>query len=125
MAQGTSIQVRGIGELRAALVEADVETQALVATGLASAGETVLGEARSLGVANDDLAGSTVSGYQWRMSGKTIVKVGQSIRATTGQHGAYGAIQMREVLLPARARKQAEVEAKFEALLDVMAAHFN
>jgi hypothetical protein len=51
--------------------------------------------------------------------------VGQSIPRTTGKHGMYGAIQMREVLLPARARKEAEVLAEFEALLDVMAAHFN
>jgi len=46
------------------------------------------------------------------------VAVEQSLRKTTGAHAQYGSLQMRKALLPALARDQTAVEARFEEALD-------
>jgi hypothetical protein len=52
------------------------------------------------------------------------VAVEQSLRKTTGAHPQYGGLQMRKALLPALAKEEPLVEAKFEEALDKVKAIF-
>lgn len=65
----------------------------------------------------------SAAGYRVRVRQRGV-SVEQSLRKTTGQHPEYGALQMREALLPALARKEREIEQGMEEAIDRIADHF-
>lgn len=66
----------------------------------------------------------TAAGYKVAVRQRGI-EVRQSVRKTTGRHPEYGAFQMRNALLPARARNAPEAEREMERALSILAAQFN
>lgn len=52
------------------------------------------------------------------------VAVEQSLRKTTGKRPDWGAVQMKDALLPALEQNERRVEKAFEAALDRVADHF-
>lgn len=52
------------------------------------------------------------------------VSVEQSLRKTTGTRPDFGALQMRQALLPALAEKESAVEDAMEDAIDKVADHF-
>jgi len=53
------------------------------------------------------------------------VSVEQGLRRTTGRRPDYGALQMRDALLPALESKEQDVEREFEHAIDTVVDIFN
>src|SRR5262245_32678945 len=71
-----------------------------------------------------DVDPRSASGYKTRVRQRGIA-VEQSIPKTTGQHPEYGALQMRQALLPALMTNQDDLMDDLERALDVVADRFN
>lgn len=113
-----TVRVKGLRSLLRATDAAGKETKRLVRDELRKTAEPVRDEARRLFSPID--AGSAASyGISVRKVG--TVSVEQRKRRTTGQHPEFGALQMREALLPALASKGDEVVAELDAALERLA----
>ncbi len=66
----------------------------------------------------------SAAGYKVRVRQRGIA-VEQSLRKTTGKRPDYGALQMRNALLPARHDTFEETQVEFEKALDRVADHFD
>ena len=64
----------------------------------------------------------TAAGFKTRVRQKGIA-VEQSLRRTTGKHGAYGAMQMR-YLIGAQRSKQDDMERELERAMDKISREF-
>lgn len=81
---------------------------------LRSIGQLVQRDAAALLAPVDDRSAQAFK-VRVRQSG---VAVEQSLRRTTGDHPEFGALQMREALLPALRKHEDEVTHQINALLD-------
>lgn len=91
-----------------------------VRTALRESGELVRAEAETL---FEPISILSASRYRVRVRQRGV-SVEQSLRKTTGKRPDYGALQMRDALIPARSRKSEETAAEFEHALDRVAAIF-
>jgi hypothetical protein len=113
--------VHGYRQFVRACDRAGKESKTLVRGALREVGEVVrVDAARRF----QQIDARSAAGY--RVSVRTTgVRVVQSLRKTTGTRSDYGALQMRQALLPALSAKEAEVEATFELVTDKIADHFD
>ncbi len=113
MATGT-IRVTGLREFQSKLKKADSSLSKDVKAELKKLGDIVTDDAQTRG-----------SRYQGIGAYKPIVQqkavlVRQSANKVTGLRGDFGALQMRNVLEPALAANEDEVESGFERMLDML-----
>lgn len=109
-----TIKVTGLREFVRACDHSSKAVKSGLRKRLREAGQIVRDEARRLFSPIDE--GSAASfGVSVRQRG---VSVEQRKRKVTGQRPDYGALQMRDALLPARGRKMGEVEQMLERVLD-------
>lgn len=101
------IQYEGLHDLVRALrvLEADVLPE--LKRDMGRVGDVVRDDARRR---FEHIDTKTAGGFETRvrLGGGALVVVGQSLRKTTGKRPDYGARQMTEALLPARAAKRDE-----------------
>jgi len=109
-----TVRVKGLRELQRTLRDADKELRLGVRRELREAGEIVRAEAASLFSDHDP---RSAAGYKVRVRQRGVA-VEQSIGRTTGLRPDYGALQMRDALLPALDAKEEQVVARVELVLD-------
>lgn len=102
-----SIRAEGITGFIHFVERTTIETQWFVHHKLAEVAEPVREEATRLFT---KFSAKSAAGYAIRTDTPGIVDVYQTIPKTTGRHPEWGALQMREALLPALDRKSSEVE---------------
>lgn len=112
------VKVKGLREFLRATDRAGRETKRLVREELRSAAEPVRAEAQRL---FSDVDAGSAAGYAITVRKAGVVAVYQRRRKVTGLRPDYGALQMREALLPALGRKQAQVEARLQRAVDGIA----
>ena len=114
------VRVRGYKEFLRACDHAGKDTKKFVRGAYREVGELVRVEATQL---FDPYDTRSAAGYRVRVRQRGVA-VEQSLRKTTGKRPDYGALQMTEALLPARQRKEHQVEAAFDTAIDKVADHF-
>lgn len=120
MPQAQTLRVKGYREFLRAASRAEKESKKEVRAALREVAEPVRAEAASLFETVDP---RSAAGYRVRVRQRGV-SVEQSLRKTTGKHPEFGALQMREALLPALARKEGEIERGMEDAIDRIADHF-
>jgi hypothetical protein len=115
------VSVRGYRELIRALKTLEPDERRQVRAAFREVGESVRVKAAEL---FQKYSSVSAAGYKVRVRQRGIA-VEQSIRKTTGTRPDYGALQMRQALLPARADTYAHTQAEFEKALDKVVEHFN
>lgn len=115
-----AIRVKGYREFVRACNKSTKEVKTGLRKRLRDAGRLVQEEARSLFSRYD--AGSA-SGFRVRVRQRGVA-VEQSNRRVTGKRPDYGALQMREALIPGRAKRMPEVERELERILDDVSHNF-
>jgi hypothetical protein len=115
-----TLRVEGLTPFLRATARAEKETKKQVRGALKEAGDVVKIEASSRFQRFDH---KTAEGFRTRVR-QTGVSVEQSLRRTTGTRPDYGALQMREALLPAMEEKSREVEDTFNDAMDKVADTF-
>ena len=121
MAAPTTLRVKGVRELVRAADAAGKETKKLVRDRLRQIAEPVLADARSKLARYDERSASRL-GISVRRTGS--VSVEQRLRATTGARPDFGALQMREALVPALDENTDRIERDFEQAVDDIADVF-
>jgi hypothetical protein len=116
-----TLAVRGYRDLMRGLQTADREQKRKTRAVFRHVGDTVRTDASSRFAPVD---ARSAAGYRTRVRQRGIA-VEQSIPRSTGLHPEYGALQMREALLPALMTNQDELERGIERALDQVCAHFN
>jgi hypothetical protein len=109
-----TVVVHGHRELIKALRTMDKDVAKGIREELRSAGQIVQREAASLLA---PVSPRSAAGYRVRVRQRGVA-VEQSIGRTTGEHPEFGALQMREALLPSLERRAPDVERKLESMLD-------
>ncbi len=118
---GETVRVHGLREFVRAADRAGAESKKAVRTTLRQVGEDVRQDAQQRFSSID---ARSAAGY--RVSVRTTgVFVVQSLRKTTGLRPDYGALQMRQALLPALENADAKIAERFEVALDKIADHFD
>ena len=120
MAAEYEVVVRGYKEFLRASQHAIPESRAEVRRAFREVGEFVRVRAEEL---FQPYSSVSASGYRVRVRQRGIA-VEQSLRKTTGKRPDYGALQMREALLPARHDTYARTQQEFELALDRVADYF-
>lgn len=120
MAGGT-IRVRGYRETMRAFRGASRQTRKVVRERLKSAAEPVRAEAEQRFRPVD--AGSA-AGFRVAVRSRGVA-VEQPLKRTTGKRPDFGAMQMRDALIPALDVKSGEVERKLDKALDEIADYFD
>lgn len=111
-----TVRVQGLRELQAAFRKMDKELSKELRDNLREAGKIVQQEASSLFSGVD---ARSAAGYKVRVRARGVA-VEQSLGRTTGQHGQYGALQMRKALVPALDNKESAVVDRLEDMLDTL-----
>jgi hypothetical protein len=109
-----TVKVKGLRELDRAFKSMSADLRKELRHELGEAGRIVSDEARRLFAPYD---ARSAMGIRHRLKGGTEVFVEQRKGKTTGQHPEFGDFQMRKALLPARARKRAEVVDRIDRML--------
>lgn len=119
MAQG--VRVKGYRELMRAAARADKETKKKVRETFRRVGDLVKVDARSKFGRYD---ARSAAGFRTvvRQRGVTVE---QRYGRTTGDHPNFGALQMREALIPALDEKDSEIGREFQRAIDEVADHFD
>lgn len=118
---GYTVKVSGLRQFITATDHADRATKKLVRDELRKAAEPVRAEAERLFSRFSPESASTY-GISVRRVGTVTVE--QRRRKTTGDRPDWGALQMREALLPALETEQDEVVSRLEAAVDRIADRF-
>ena len=125
-----TLVVKGVKELLKASKAAGSATNREVRAALRSAGEIVRADAAEW--IKEGWVPPRYGGAEYRARSAAALKVRvrqkgvaveQSLRTTTGQHGQYGAFQMRRLAVGAKV-KEPEVEVEMERALDKIARIF-
>jgi hypothetical protein len=120
MARQGTLVVKGYREFMRACNQGDKETKKYVRGVLREAGDIVRVDATRRFAPVDS---PSAAGYRTRVRQRGVA-VEQSIRKTTGKHPEYGALQMRQALLPALLSNEDAFERGMEHALDLIEAHF-
>jgi hypothetical protein len=116
-----ALRVTNLKEIRKAFRRLDADTKKQLQRELKLVAEPVAETARQL-------AGRfglyTASGIRARSS-VGVAYVQQSRRKTTGQHPQFGALQMRQVLLPAVRQHERQILEDVNQVLERLARDFN
>jgi hypothetical protein len=113
-----AVKVKGLREFIRATDHAQRETKRLVREELAAAAEPVRAEAERRFSTID---AQSAAGYAVSVRRAGLVMVVQRLRKVTGLRPDYGALQMRNALLPALAAKEGQVEHRLERAVDEIA----
>ena len=108
----------GLRELITAADEVGGETKVMVREGLRKAGEPVRRRARDLFT---PLSQETPNHFAVTVRRAGRVDVEQRLRKVTGEHPEWGALQMREALIPAADQKLNEVQMVLFGQMDKLA----
>lgn len=114
MAQG--LRVKGYRELLRACDRASKDIKREVRSALRAVGEIVRARASSL---FEDASPKSAAGYRVRVRQRGVA-VEQSLRRTTGTRPDFGALQMREALVPGLEDTGHEVDHRLGQALDHM-----
>lgn len=115
-----AVRVKGLRELNRALRKSSSEVKKGLRKELRQAAEIVAGEARRRFARID---ARSAGGMRPRVrAGGAVVE--QRRRRVTGKRPDYGALQMREALVPALESKRDEVERHIEGTLDRISRDF-
>lgn len=113
-------EVKGYREFLRACAKAEKDTRKEVRAAFREVGDIVrVDAARRL----DGLSPKAAAGLRTRVRQRGV-SVEQSLRRTTGKRPDWGAVQMRDALLPAVEAKEDEVVAEMEHAIDRVADHF-
>lgn len=112
--------VKGYRDFLRACARADKETKKAVRTEIRRAGEVVRREATDR---FNPYSSKSAAGYRVRVR-QTGVIVEQSLRKTTGTNPRWGALQMTQALIPARAAKEHLLIEEMDRAIDRIADHF-
>lgn len=112
----TKLRVKGYRELLRATSRASREVKREVRGALRAVGEVVRVEAAGR---FSSVSPHSAAGYRVRVRQRGVA-VEQSLRRTTGTRPDFGALQMREALLPAVEDTEHEVEHELDKALDRM-----
>lgn len=121
MAQQYVYTVDGLRELLAATDRADSATKRMVRNEIREVARPVLNTARQR-LAPYDARSAARLGISVRRVG--TVSVEQRLRRTTGHRPDFGALQMREALIPALASHEDEIVDRFDDALGRIATHW-
>lgn len=113
-----AVKIRGLREFIRATDRAERDTKRLVREELKEAAEPVRAEAERRFSTID---AQSAAGYAVSVRRAGLVLVLQRLRKTTGLRPDYGALQMRDALLPALAAKEGQVEHALERAVDRIA----
>lgn len=118
--RSSTYRVNGMREFLRATDRAGKETKKEVRAAFRKVGEVIRVEAaRNF----ESIDPHSASGYRTRVRQRGVA-VEQSLRRVTGLRPDYGALQMREALLPAVEDKADEVVDEFNDAMDRVADHF-
>lgn len=108
------IEYEGLHELVQALRTVESSILPQLVKDMRQVGDVVRDEARRR---FEHVSAKTAAGFDTRvrLGSGALVVVGQSLRKTSGKRPDYGARQMRDALLPARAAKHDEAVSILEA----------
>ncbi len=116
------MHVEGMAGALKALKLFDVAAGVALREGLKKSGELVRAEAAAR---FEGTSPKSALGYRVYLRGAGArVDVEQTLRRTTGQHPEFGAMQMRQALVPALRDKQEDVYRTVEAALTVASEAF-
>jgi hypothetical protein len=110
---GATIKVEGLAEVNAAFKEYGTLVHKDLGADLKEAAQPVVDTAKE----REKWQGASIPTIRSRRYGLNVW-VEQSARKVTGRRGDYGALQMRDALIPALDQHTAEIEAKTDAALD-------
>ncbi len=116
-----ALRVTGYREFMRAMKEATPDERRQVRMAFREVGEQVRVKAAEL---FQKYSSVSAAGYKVRIRQRGIA-VEQSLRKTTGTRPDYGALQMRQALLPARTDTYENTLAEFEKALDTVVRHFD
>lgn len=103
-----------------AAARADKDTKKQIRAAFRGVGNIVKVEAAHLFADRDQ---KSASGYRTVVRQRGV-SVEQSLRRVTGKRGDYGALQMREALLPAVDNKDRDIEQEFDDAMERLADYF-
>lgn len=110
----TGVRVKGLQETQRAFGKIDKRLRSELGDELKKLAEPAAADARRIA---SKWGEATASGIQaGRRRGGAVIR--QRRRKTTGQHPSFGALQMREALIPAAEQHEPEVIRGVEELLD-------
>lgn len=121
-------RVSGLRELIVACDAADKATKKLVRDELRKAAEPVRDSARlklTKGVARSPSIARTAAGYRVIVRRTGIVSVEQKLRKTTGKRPDFGALQMREALVPALEENRDDVNREMDDAVERIVERFD
>lgn len=116
-----TLVVSGYTDLLRAFAQADKNTKKFLRQTFAEVGKVVRTDASWR---FDKFSSRSAAGYRVYVRQRGV-GVEQSLRKTTGKRPDYGALQMRDALIPALEGKKNTIEHKFEEAIDKVADHFN
>jgi hypothetical protein len=114
----THVEVRGVREVNSALRQIDRKLASEFGADLKVAAAPVVEAAKSK---EQRWQGASVNTIRARRSGARVY-VGQAAKKVTGLRGDFGALQMRQALIPALDEGAVEVFAAVDVVLDKYAS---
>lgn len=120
MASEYEVVVRGYREFLRAAQRAVPNSRREIRAAFREVGDIVRVRAEEL---FSRFSSTSARGYRVRVRQRGIA-VEQSLRRTTGKRPDWGALQMREALLPARRDTYQRTQDEFEDAIDRVADHF-
>lgn len=126
--QAATTRVEGLREFIRACDAADKETKRLVRDELRKTAEPVRDDARlklTRGVARSPSIARTAAGYRIVVRRTGIISVEQKLRKTTGKRPDFGALQMRDALIPALEENRDDVNRKMDEAVERIVERFD
>lgn len=118
---GYEVRVLGLREFLQAVAKADWKTKHLAREPLRKAAEPVRDEAKRL---FSKYSTYSASKYGITVRSTGVIEVAQRLRKVTGEHPEWGALQMRDALIPALEDKSEEVVSRLEVAVDEIVSGF-